>query len=460
MRFSIIVPVWNEARHIAPSLERLRAASPPERVEIVVVDGGSRDGTAQAARPRADRLVSLGAPNRGAQLHAGAEASSGDLLFFLHSDTRPPSDWCEILERFWSPERSSSAAATVFSVDYGPGWSYRLVAWGQNTRVRVRRIAYGDAGFCVPRELYVRSGGFPPAPLMEDVLFSRRLRGLGRIVLLPERIAPSARRLRANGPVVNSLRNSWIRARFALGATPERLWRDYYGAGPEGSRVAEGARGGRSLLVFLKAPVPGKVKTRLSREIGAARAAEAYAAMARAVREEVECLSGMDIVWSYAPEPGFEDLAWLGLPGAPFRRQPEGDLGRRLEAAFERAFAESGGPVCAIGTDSPGLPAATITAAFDALESHDLVVGPAEDGGYYLIGMSRHLPGLFCDIPWSGPLVFEKTLERAREEALRVKLLPAYFDVDTARDLERWRERSNDPEPRGTYPKRDGRRGI
>ncbi len=196
----------------------------------------------------------------------------------------------------------------------------------------------------------------------------------------------------------------------------------------------------QTLLIFLKAPVPGKVKTRLAKDLGAEAAAAAYVEMARSIRDEVKRLSGVRTQWVYAPDPKFPDLGWLDMPGEPFWKQTDGDLGRRLEAGFERAFRAFEGSICVIGMDSPGLPAERMKEAFAALEEHDLALGPTEDGGYYLLGLAKPEPRVFAGIPWSSETVFEKTIERAGELGLRTKILSQYFDVDTLVEYTRWKK--------------------
>jgi rSAM/selenodomain-associated transferase 2 len=228
MKISVIIPTWNEGKQIARGLRRLREISVYDNLELIVVDGGSLDDTREAAAKWADHIVNAREPNRGAQLHAGTKVATGDLLFFLHADTQPPGNWQERLEQFWLGKHKRAPSATVFSVDYGCRWNYRLVAWGQNMRVNLRQVAYGDAGFCTTRENYDASGGIPEVPIMEDVVFSERLQKIGPIVRLPERIHPGARRLHKVGPIRNSIGNFFIRVRYSLGATPEELWRRYY----------------------------------------------------------------------------------------------------------------------------------------------------------------------------------------------------------------------------------------
>ncbi len=243
MKFSVIIPTWNEGRAISSALRLLRHVSTYDSMELIVVDGGSSDGTRETAAKWADLVLNTREPNRGAQLHAGAEAAAGDLYFFLHADTHPPVNWQERLEQFWLGTHKRPPAATVFSVDYGSRWNYRLVAWGQNKRVNWRQIAYGDAGFCTTPENYEASGGIPNIPLMEDVVFSERLRKIGPIVRLDDKIHPGARRLHRVGPVRNSLHNFWLRLKYACGTSPENLWRSYYANRSDGGEgLADGEK--------------------------------------------------------------------------------------------------------------------------------------------------------------------------------------------------------------------------
>jgi len=204
------------------------------------------------------------------------------------------------------------------------------------------------------------------------------------------------------------------------------------------------ASGASTLLVFAKAPVPGKVKTRLVPPLSHAEAAEVARAclettltrFARAGARRTLLLDGV---------PDRELRALCRSEGVTIERQSRGDLGARLRAAFRGRR----GSVLAIGSDSPTLDPARIEEAASTLAAHDVVLGPAEDGGYYLIGVRRAAATerLFRDIPWSTRDVARVTLERARSLGLAVHLLPAWYDVDDPESLRRAIEDARGTEP-------------
>lgn len=228
MKFSVIIPTWNEGSQIASSLKRLRHISQNNSIEIILVDGKSDDDTVEQARPWADQIIVHGEPNRGAQLHLGAQKASGDLLLFLRADSQPPGSWQQALEHFWLSPRHEHVAATVFSVDYGVSPLFRLTSFLSNLAARWRGKAGGDHGLCTTPAFYKQSGGFPPYPYMEDIVFCERLKRLGDVVVLPETIWPAARRMHQMGAVSSGIKSLWLNARFKLGASPEALWRSYH----------------------------------------------------------------------------------------------------------------------------------------------------------------------------------------------------------------------------------------
>jgi uncharacterized protein len=193
-----------------------------------------------------------------------------------------------------------------------------------------------------------------------------------------------------------------------------------------------------TLVLMLKAPRPGTVKTRLAAALGPARATAIYrtlverqlASIPPGLRAEIHYAPGED------PAAGAELSAWLG-PGTAYFPQSSGDLGDRLSAAFAAAFDRGAAGVLAIGGDCPGLDSSVLASAAASLAAHELVLGPATDGGYYLIGLARPRPELFADMPWSTGRLLEATLARAASLGLAPKLLPPLDDIDTAEDLAR-----------------------
>ncbi len=224
MKFSVVIAAHNEGPQIASALKRLRQISQTSPMEVIVVDGGSDDGTAAAAGGWADGVLRLDKPNRGAQWDAGAKAATGDLLFFLRADAQPPVHWQQELERFWLTTQTEGVAAACFSVDYGGGAGLRLLSAWSNARVRGGTVG-ADHGVCTTPEIYKAAGGFPPFPELEDFEFSRRLARRGRVQLLRGVIHAAARRLRSQGPLRYSARRLWLESRYKLGAAPEELFR-------------------------------------------------------------------------------------------------------------------------------------------------------------------------------------------------------------------------------------------
>jgi glycosyltransferase involved in cell wall biosynthesis len=229
VKFSVVMPTWNEGAQIGSALKRLRQISQASPLEIIVVDGGSTDGTAGLAREWADQVISLEQSNRGRQLDEGARKASGDLLFFLRPDCQPPETWQQALEHFWLAAHSRKVAATAFAVDYGSGLSLRLASRWANSRVSLRKTVLSDHGLCMTPEVYRESGGYPHYACLEDIAFSQKLSRLGEIVLMPERIWPAARRMRRDGPINSGLRHLWMRLRFTMGTSPDDLWKSYGG---------------------------------------------------------------------------------------------------------------------------------------------------------------------------------------------------------------------------------------
>lgn len=194
------------------------------------------------------------------------------------------------------------------------------------------------------------------------------------------------------------------------------------------------------LGVFLKYPEPGQVKTRLAEKMGADVAAACYREMAEMVLAQTAGDSAFRrIVFITPGERILDFVRWL--PDETFLPQRGPDLGARMADAIERLLAQ-GESALLIGTDVPDISAAVISEAYTLLHGHDLVIGPAADGGYYLIGMKQLYPSLFEGMAWSTPEVLPETLRRAERLSLTYALLPELVDIDTFEDYEQWQNRS------------------
>jgi rSAM/selenodomain-associated transferase 2 len=219
MSLSIIIPALNEAEGIAAALQALQPLR-AQGVEVVVVDGGSRDDTATLARPLADAV--LAAPRgRARQMNAGAAAARGDILLFLHADCLLPAAADGLLIDGLLRARRSWGRFDVRIASRHP--MLRIVALLMNARSRLTGIATGDQGIFATRTLFEAVGGFPEIALMEDIEISRRLKKYGPPLCLRHRIAVSPRRWEKHG-ILRTILLMWrLRLAYWLGADPDKL---------------------------------------------------------------------------------------------------------------------------------------------------------------------------------------------------------------------------------------------
>jgi rSAM/selenodomain-associated transferase 2 len=224
---SIIIPTLNEAAQIVAALEAARAIAPA--AELIVADGGSADGTPELATPYA--TVIQAPRGRGRQMNAGAAHAGGDVLLFLHADTRlPPGATAAITAALRDPRVVGGGFGLAFD---DPGWLYRLIGWSTTMRSRARQAFTGDQAIFVRAATFCAIGGYADIRLMEDTQICPRLRAAGELrVLIPPALV-SARRHRKYGPL-RVVITGWIyQFLYALGMPEFGLHRLYYGRPPE-----------------------------------------------------------------------------------------------------------------------------------------------------------------------------------------------------------------------------------
>lgn len=223
-KVSVVIPVYNEAATINETIRHIHDIAGAESVEIIVADG--EPGFATVAAIEDDSVVRVeSSPGRGPQMNSGAVMATGDILLFLHADTRLPDNAFSSIRR----TLAGRAVAGAFSLSINSlRTSLALVACVANWRSRLERIPYGDQAQFISVDLFRELGGFAQIPIMEDVELFRRIRKAGLpIAILRGKVKTSPRRWEHEGVLRRTLTNWWLRLRYGLGATPQSLQHSY-----------------------------------------------------------------------------------------------------------------------------------------------------------------------------------------------------------------------------------------
>lgn len=223
MRFSIIMPVLNEAATLESHLAHITAQCTQLDYELLIVDGGSSDDTIAIAE-RYGRVI-CSPRGRALQMNAGAAAANGDVLLFPHADTTLPDNTFIVIERtLASPNVVGGAFRLCFNCNR---WPYRLVAFTTNLRSQIRTLFTGDQAYFIRATSFRAVGGYPDQPLMEDLEIITRLRKIGKVVLLPQYVTTSARRHEKMGLLRCVLFMWYLRTLYKFGVSPARLQQMY-----------------------------------------------------------------------------------------------------------------------------------------------------------------------------------------------------------------------------------------
>lgn len=222
LRVSVVIPALNEAHPVATAVKSALVAGADE---VVVADGGSRDGTREVASQSGASVLQV-APSRGGQLRAGASQADGDVLLFLHADNWLGSRCVEQIRDLYAKRPTTVGGCFRQAID-ADAWTYRLLETGNAWRARWLRLPYGDQAVFLAKNVLREIGGVPDQPLMEDVALARAMARRGPIQLLEGPVHVSARRWKRHGVVRQTLSNWMFLASYLLGASPERLARRY-----------------------------------------------------------------------------------------------------------------------------------------------------------------------------------------------------------------------------------------
>ncbi|HHJ39473.1 MAG: glycosyl transferase [Methylothermaceae bacteria B42] len=215
--FSIIIPAYQEAETIETCLKSLQLLR--DRAEIIVVDGGSHDNTVELSKPWADRVI-LASRGRARQMNAGVALTQGEILIFLHADTRLPPGALEAIHQGLQGHRQWGR----FDIELeGKPPFLKVIASMMNLRSRLSGIATGDQVIFVKKEAFEKAGGYPDIPLMEDIALSKRLKQLSNPLCLRHKVTSSGRRWEAFGVGRTILLMWWLRLLYFIGISPANL---------------------------------------------------------------------------------------------------------------------------------------------------------------------------------------------------------------------------------------------
>ena len=440
---SAIIPALDEEQSIGAVIE----AIPRDVVdEVIVIDGGSRDGTREVAGQRGARVVSEPRRGYGRACARGVSEARGDVLVFLDADgANDPRDIRALVAPI-----AQERADLVLGSRLVPGRASAVLAAAMPLHQRIGnrfaalliRVVHGAPVTDLSPFRAIRHSMLLGLPI-EDLTFGWPTEMIVRAARAGVRIieVPVACRPRSGGrsKVSGTLRGATLATVRILGA----ILGSGRTAGPKavgGPELGGATHGFAAVVIMAKQPMPGRTKTRLCPPLTSAEAAELAEALLRDTVSLVLGLRGIEMAIAVSPLSAVDQMRHLLPSGARILAVEGANIGECLSGAMGQLFSDGFTRVVAVNSDSPTLPAAYLERAADLLETSDVVLGPAEDGGYYLIGLRRPQAGLFEGISWSTDQVAAQTLARAAELGLSVARLPAWYDVDTPAELERLKE--------------------
>ena len=422
------------------SLQILRS----NQCEIIVVDGGSTDRSVEIARPLVDRLLVTGR-GRSLQMNFGAEKSRGEVLVFLHADSRISMD---AISQLSEDTRSLNDFWGWFRLTFDNSSPvFFLVSFFMMLRAKITKICTGDQTFFISSKLFNSVGGFPSIPIMEDVAMSKTLRVHVAPIQLKIKTLSSARRWEQEGVYRTIVFMWYLRFLYWLGVSPNKLVAKYYPKKKakgvvEKSQVAY-KYSNIDILLFARLPVLGKVKTRLRDALPETKILALYEAMFKRVASLLDESNLAQVqLWLDTDSASANEFVLNLSENFKMNEQVGRDLGEKMNFAINESLASKNSK-CAllIGSDCPAITYDYLNKALRLLSGGtELVLGPAEDGGYVLIGVNKSYPELFQGIKWGGDEVLEKTIQKAKKIGVDYVCLEPLWDVDRPDDLGRLSE--------------------
>ena len=422
---SVIIPVLNEAENIERCLISLKKQRGNK--EIIVVDGGSKDKTISIAKKFKVKVLES-TPGRPFQMNYGAKKAKGDILLFLHADTLLPKDALMKIENYL---KNSNYIGGGFYQRYSKNsLLLSLISFRSNLRTSLTKVFFGDQAIFVRKKEFEKLNGFDPVPIMEDLEFSKKMRRYGRVLVIKDKVITSPRLFARHG-LWNYLSMGFLMLIYHLGFSKKKIRRIYDKLIISNKIKYSKLRSKTSLVMFAKYPEPGKVKTRLSRDIGKEKACEVYKSFLSSLIKQHK---NNDYDFYIAFTPANKASYFKKLVGNNIFPQKGSDLGFRMLNTFKKLNEYQ--KIIIIGSDMPDLSKRIVKKAEYELNFNDIVLGPSYDGGYYLVAMKKP-HDIFSKMKWSHKNVLKNTLARINKQKLSYKLLNKKHDIDTVQDLKR-----------------------
>ena len=365
------------------------------------------------------------AKGRGVQLNNGAKTATGEILIFLHADTFLPDNAFDLIEEFFSNSENKICRFLL-----GFDFNHKLLdLYSKFSTYNTQFTRYGDSAIIIRRTFFDELTGYKNYEAFEDVEFLKRASKLSHIKVLDASVISSSRRFIQNGIIKKQLFNFLLFIGYLLNVNTKFL-----------SKMFNKKLNKRtdSIIVFIRYPSKGKVKTRLAKTTSSELALKFYKSCAENLVRNIKKIPSINRFIFYSDKTKKKGIiSWLGNK-LFFASQEGDDLGIRMKNAFEKVFNSGSQKVIIVGTDIPDLSKEIVIKAFKLLDSNDVVIGPSKDGGYYLLGMKKMNAQLFEGIQYSTSSVLNETLIKIKKLKLAYHLLPELIDIDTEENLVTW----------------------